>query len=168
MPARAIAAALWLLGAAGCATAPRSQAVVTDYLPALDLQSVGPSPATVEALRGRVLLVSFTATWCFPCIQELPDLIALHQKFAAQGFTVVLVGMDLEGATVLEAYADYYALPFPMLIADADVRGGKTAFGSVRQLPTSVLLGKDGKPAAVWVGVANPPDLEAAVARALR
>ena len=82
-------------------------------------------------------------------------------------FTVVLVGMDLEGATVLAPFADYYALPFPLLIADEAIRTGESPFGSITQLPTSVLLGKDGAPVAAYLGVANLPELTAQIDRAL-
>ena len=165
---RAALAALVLGLCAACAGGPSARAARADFLPALDLPSVGPVATSVDALRGRVVLVNFMATWCFPCLQELPELIAVQRRFEAQGFSVVLVGMDLEGATVLEPFAEHYALPFPLLLADAELRKGETAFGLIRQLPTTVLLGRDGTALAAYTGVSDPAALEAAIARALR
>lgn len=157
-----------LVLAAACAATPASRAGRTDFLPALRLESVGPVRASIDQLQGRVVLVNFMATWCFPCLQELPEMIAVQRRFEAQGFSVVLVGMDLEGATVLEPFAEHYALPFPLLLADAELRKGETAFGLIRQLPTTVLLGRDGAALAAYAGVSDPATLEAAIASALR
>lgn len=161
---RLAAAAALCAVLAGCA-AQRNRVVEARYVPHLNLESVGPAPVRADALYGRVLLVSFMATWCIPCLQELPELQKLQRLHAKTGFTVVLVGMDLEGALVLEPFADHYALEFPMLVADDRIRRGESAFGQIRILPTTYLIGRDGTLRAMFQGLGAPGDLEELVRR---
>lgn len=115
-----------------------------------------------------MVLASFFATWCFPCIAELPVLEKLQRTHEAQGFTVVLVGLDLEGATVIAPFADHYALPFPVLVADEQLRAGLAPFGRVTALPTSFLFDRDGRLVFAYQGVAAAEDLMRVVATAVK
>lgn len=129
---------------------------------------MGPVPYQADTLPGRVVLVRFFATWCFPCLADLPVLQRLWEERSGQGFTVVLVGMDLEGERVLEPFAERYALPFPVLVADAEIRQGQSPFGTVSALPTSVLFGREGEVLLAYAGVAEPASLLRAVEAAVR
>jgi len=160
------AAALALL-ASSCATSPAPPGGAPRYIPSLELESVGPVRVGEGALYGRVLLVNFMATWCFPCVQELPALVELQRRYGGRDFTVVLVGMDLEGAQVLEPFARYYELPFPLLVAGDAIRGGQSPFGPLEALPTSFLIGKDGELLAGIRGVPPVEDLRRHVEAAL-
>ncbi len=164
LPLRCLALALL---ASGCATSPPPRAAPPQFLPALQLESVGPVRAGPEALYGRVVLVNFMATWCFPCVQELPALIELQRKYGGKDFTVVMVGMDLEGARVLEPFARFYELPFPLLVADDAIRSGHSPFGPLQAVPTSFLIGRDGELIAGIRGVPPVEDLQRHVEAAL-
>lgn len=130
------------------------------------LQLVGPTP--MPALRERVVLVNFLATWCFPCLVELPALEGLQKKYAERGFTVVAVGMDLEGAKVLRPFADHYRLPFPVLVATEEMTRGESPYGVIPALPTSFLLDRDGEVKIAWAGVAKPEEIADQIEKALR
>lgn len=160
--AGALGAALLL----ACA-APHSREVRPLLVPALALESVGRVRATPEALYGRVLVVTFMATWCFPCLEELPDFVALQRQYGGPAFTVVFVGMDLEGAKVLEPFADYYELPFPLLVAGDRIRSGQSAFGKLAGLPTTFVIGRDGRPTAAVQGIVRKADLAREIEKAL-
>lgn len=121
-----------------------------------------------DELRGRTVLVNFFATWCFPCLGALPTLVELQRRYGDEGLTVVAVGMDLEGELVLEPFAREYELPFPLLVADERIRTGQTPFGRISVLPTTFLLGRDGRVIAAFEGLATSRSLDAAVAGALR
>jgi thiol-disulfide isomerase/thioredoxin len=82
-------------------------------------------------LEGRVILVQFFATWCFPCLAAFPELKRVEERYAQRGLTVVAVGMDLEGTKVLTPFALHERPPFPILVADDEVRSGKSAFGKI-------------------------------------
>jgi thiol-disulfide isomerase/thioredoxin len=165
--ARALATAV-LLAASGCATAPPRWPHFRASLAGLEALSPGEGGVMDGwALEGRVVLVTFMATWCAPCLMELPYLVRLHEQHAKAGLVVVAVGMDLEGDLVLRPFAREYELPFPLLLADARIRKGETPFGSITVLPTTFLLGRDGSVLAAFQGMASQPELSRAVAKAV-
>jgi peroxiredoxin len=156
------------LALAGCRGGPETREPDgRALLQALALPAVGPAAEDARELGGRVLLVAFFATWCFPCVAEVPTLQALQRDYGPRGFRVVGVGMDLEGARVLAPFADEYALNYPMLVADDALRAGRSAFGSIRALPTTFLLDREGRVLAAWQGMAGHEDVAAAIEKAL-
>ncbi|MBL8918496.1 MAG: TlpA family protein disulfide reductase [Myxococcaceae bacterium] len=120
------------------------------------------------ALQGNVVLVTFIATWCFPCLTDLATLARLERELAPQGFKQVVVGLDLEGRRVLEPFADEYRLPYPVLVGDDRLRSGQTPFGQIRELPARVLFDRSGQVIAAYSGVVLPAELERKVREALR
>ncbi|MDC0706874.1 TlpA disulfide reductase family protein [Stigmatella sp. ncwal1] len=166
-PSRAWVCALLLAGAACRSTPDAVEAPGEGFLGALRLPSVGPVPYRPRSLSGKVVLVSFFATWCFPCVAEVPTLQALQRDQGPEGFQVVAVGMDLEGARVLAPYAEHAALNYPMLLADEYLRAGRTAFGRIGALPMTVILDREGRAVAAWQGMSERGELEKTVKKAL-
>jgi thiol-disulfide isomerase/thioredoxin len=138
------------------------------FIDALALPSVGPTPYDFRRLSGKVVLVSFFATWCFPCLAEMPTLEALQKEYGAKGFQVVAVGMDLDEAKVLAPFADNYALRYPVLVSDESMRAGESAFGPIRALPSTVLLDKRGRAVAAWQGVEGHTEVAKAIEKLLK
>ncbi len=93
---------------------------------------------------------------------------ALQRRYGDRGFTVVAVGMDLEGARVVEPFARTFQYAFPVVLADESLRGGQTAFGRIAALPTSFLLGREGEVLTAYQGLAKPAELESYIEDALR
>jgi len=160
------AAALLLLCLGACASAPQAP-VRRGHLRALALPPVNAAPYAPSPLQGQVVLVAFVASWCVPCLAQLPKLSSMQRELGAHGLRTVAVGMDLEGEEVLAPFADYYALPFPLLSADEALRSGDTPFGKVGALPTFFLFDRRGELLAAWEGMAEPARLEKAVRKAL-
>ncbi len=96
---------------------------------------------SLRQLQGKVTLVNFWATWCGPCIKELPELELLHKKLEGKGLKVVGVVLDDSPDSVRE-YVEKYALTYPMLF---DSEGGSKRLYQIIGLPESVILDKDGK-----------------------
>jgi peroxiredoxin len=117
-------------------------------------------PVALAALRGRVVLLTFWAAWCAECRPEMPLFERLHRDFAAQGLTVLGVNVR-EGTGVIERYAQELGLTFPLVL---DPRGQITALYGVLGLPTTFLIGRDGRAVALAIG---PREWESAPARAL-
>ncbi|MET0401072.1 MAG: TlpA disulfide reductase family protein [Cystobacter sp.] len=138
------------------------------YLQALWLPAVGPSPWNWRALPGRVVVVSFFATWSFPSLAQLPTLQALQKEHGARGLQVLLVGLDLDGAHTLAPFAEEYALDFPVLVSDEALQQGRSAFGLIPALPATFLLDKEGRVAGAWKGMAWHAALSEAVDTLLR
>jgi cytochrome c biogenesis protein CcmG, thiol:disulfide interchange protein DsbE len=112
-------------------------------------------------LRGKVVLLNVWATWCQPCREELPELVALHRHYRDREFE--LVGISVDTRTDLRkvrSAVSYFGLDYPMVF---DPDGHVLTALEVRGYPTSLLLGKDG--ALRWRrdGLIKPDDPELAV-----
>lgn len=157
----ALAAAVALAGCAHVSPGPPP-----DYEGAL--AQLAPAGELAPAqMRGRVILVQFFATWCFPCLGAFPELEKVEERYADRGLTVVGVGMDLEGAQVLTPFALHERPPFPILIATDDIRSGQSAFGKIPEVPVSYLIGRDGKLLAAWPGLVGAQRLQSGIEEAL-
>ena len=155
---------LWLAGCHRTSEEPRLTGTASPYLRALWLPAVGPTPWDPRALPGRVVLVSFFATWSFPALAQLPTLEALQKEHGPQGLRVVLVGLDLDGARTLAPFAEEYAsLGIPVLVSDAPMQQGQSAYGLIPALPATFLLDKEGRVAGAWQGMAGHQALSDAV-----
>lgn len=151
--------------AAGCAR--NRDAALADFrtfMSALPRQTAGKVPFEPWALEGKVVLLTFIATWCFPCLTELRVVKRLEETLGPRGFANVLIGMDLEGRAVLEPFAEGYALEVPLIIGDDRIRSGETVFGRIRELPSRILFGRGGELVVGFAGVAKYEDLERLVA----
>lgn len=165
-PAR-LTVALVLVLAAGCASTPPRPRADPVLAVLAGLPDVNGHYVDVAAWRGRVVVVQFVATWCFPCIATAPRLQILERRYAARGLSVVAVGMDLEGARVLEPFQAQLELQYPVLVGDAALRDGQTAFGHITTLPTTVIIGRDDTVLTAFKGVPADGSLETFVESAL-
>jgi thiol-disulfide isomerase/thioredoxin len=119
-------------------------------------------PVSLKAQRGKIVLVDFWASWCPPCIIEIPHLIALQKKHAGK-FEIVGVSMDDDAQSAQEVAAKH---PFNYPPVMGDVALGKS-FGGVLGLPALFLIGRDGKVIQNWRGEIAPEEIEKAVAAAV-
>ncbi len=99
-------------------------------------------PAT---LAGKVVLVDFWATWCGPCVAEIPNVLALHEKYHDRGFEVVGVSLD-DDREALEAFVADRQLPWPIIVDKGP--GDESALLATRYgisgIPTMILVGRNG------------------------
>ena len=97
---------------------------------------------TIGDFKGRVLLVNFWATWCAPCIRELPSLDDLQLRLGGQGLLVLAVSQDRGGAAVAAPFLKKLGVNRLGLFLDSRMKLGR-AFG-VRALPWTIMIGRDG------------------------
>jgi len=95
----------------------------------------------LAALRGRLVLVNFWATWCPPCVAELPSLERLHRSLGPEGLVVLGVSVD-EDESALRRFVREHGLTFPML-RDPGGRGTAAAYG-IGGYPETLIVGPDG------------------------
>jgi len=132
-----------------------------NFTPAVAIRPAPPSPffapggerRTLADFRGRVVLVNFWATWCAPCLREMPSLRRLHARLAGPGFTVLALAQDLEGWSVIEPFIRRLGLGSLPVFLD---RGGVFARDiEVNGLPTSILFDRSGAELGRLIGVAE-------------
>jgi thiol-disulfide isomerase/thioredoxin len=108
---------------------------------------------TLQTFRGKVVLVNFWATWCAPCIKELPSLVSLQAKLGGAGFTVLALSEDLKGWPVIAPFLAQHGIAgLPVL---HDPQGAASRALKVAGLPTSVLFDRDGHELGRLVGPAD-------------
>ena len=103
---------------------------------------------SVASLRGQVVLLTFWATWCLECRPEMPAFEELHRKFGAGGLAIVGINAREEKETVLR-YARDLSLTFPLVL---DSHGKINSLYGVIGLPTTFLIGRDGRVVALAIG----------------
>ena len=92
--------------------------------------------------KGAVVIVNIWATWCEPCLVEMPSLEALHRRYAKDGLKIVGVSVDAPGADEqIRAFRDRLGLTFDILHDAADIRATYQTAG----VPESFVIGRDGK-----------------------
>jgi len=118
-------------------------ALAVTKMPAFSLENVVTGD-TVESksFAGKTLLVTFFATWCPPCMQEVPDLINLQNDYAAKGFSVLGLSVDQGGAGIVKKLVEKRSINYPVLMADSSIA---REFGGVVGIPTSFLVNSKGQ-----------------------
>ena len=98
---------------------------------------------SLASLRGRPVLVSFWATSCVPCVQELPDLIRLYHEWQPRGFELIAVAMPYDPPSLVQQFVQQRGVPYPVAL---DLDGKVTsAFGGVPYVPAAFLLAPNGR-----------------------
>jgi len=115
-----------------------------DALPPWVLPDASGRAQPLAQWKGKTLLLSFWASWCVPCLKEMPALAAAQRAHAGHGVQVVGIAMDNPAA--VREYLDLHPPGYPMLLGDTTRPDPRVVLGDTRRaLPFSVLVGKDGR-----------------------
>lgn len=135
-----------------------SQADAAVTMPAFSLPTaVDGAIVASEHYRGKAMLVTFFATWCPPCLQEIPTLNELQAKFQQQGFVVVALSVDEGGSVAVAQLVRTAGITYPVLMAN---KSTTRDFGDVATLPTSFLVNKNGHVVKKYPGYTSRSLLE--------
>jgi thiol-disulfide isomerase/thioredoxin len=113
-------------------------------------------PITLESLKGKVVIVNFWATWCPPCRAEIPDLVALQEKYRD---TLQIIGISQDEAPVerVRRFAADHQINYPVVMTSDEL---EKRFPGVHALPTSFVLDREGRLVQKHVGMLNPDTTE--------
>ncbi len=159
-----------LLVVGGCASAPPSSqepeaqapqgSVVGQTAPDFQLPALDGNPVTLSEFSGRPVLLNFWATWCGPCLYEMPMLEAAYEGHSDEGLMLLAVNVG-ESKEKVEAYLARYDLSIPVLL---DVRGSLMQVYDVQFFPTTFFIDGDGVVRARKIGAfASAEQLESAL-----
>lgn len=119
----------------------------------------------LERYRGRVLLLDFWATWCMPCQAEIPSVRAAYRNFHSRGFDIVGISLDQPGERpALVSFLREHGMTWPQIYDGRYWNSRIAALYKVQAIPFTVLIGRDGKIAAVG---ARGLELQTAIRAAL-
>ena len=109
--------------------------------PEFQLPGLTGGEKTLEDYKGKYVLLNFWATWCPPCLEEMPSMETIHQLYKDKDFTVVAISSDEGGKADIDPFIDTLGVTFPILM-DAD-KAVSSVYGAVN-LPLSFVLNPDG------------------------
>lgn len=158
------------VGAAAPATAPSANAggqkLTIKFVknpvpvPAFDGKDLSGKPISADALKGKVVLINFWATWCGPCRKEIPDLIALQEQFRDK-LQVIGVSVDTPGSEeAVRAFTQQFKFNYPVMMGDINMQ---RRFGGITGIPATFIINPDGRMVQKHVGVPSAQMVETEV-----
>jgi len=143
--------------------APRKASLIDKPAPPFARASFGNERVDLGALRGRVVLLNFWATWCAPCQAEMPRFLQWQEKYSGQGLSIVGVSMDDDSETV-QSFLRRKKLNYPVVMGDEKLG---LAYGGVLGLPVTYLIDRNGVIRARYQGGTDLDAMETAMRQLL-
>jgi peroxiredoxin len=134
--------------------------------PDVSFSTITGKQINLNALRGKPVLVTFWATDCPGCIEEVPHLIDLYRQYHEQGLEIIAVAMYYDPPNHVVAMTKAKALPYDVAL-DVQGKHAKT-FGDVRLTPTTFLIAPDGSIALQKIGVFDQVDMKTRIETMLK
>jgi thiol-disulfide isomerase/thioredoxin len=122
-------------------------------LPPLAFTDADGKPLSLDDFKGKLVLLNLWATWCGPCVEEMPSLDRLQAKLGGGDFAVVALATDRQGKALVEPFLA--KLGVKNLVMYLDTTGGVNRALKTRGLPTTLLIDREGKEIGRLEGAAS-------------
>ena len=130
-----------------------------ETLPEFTLDNPAGEPQSIHSWPGKALLINFWATWCAPCLREIPLLVEYQERH--RDHSVQVVGIAVDRPDPVRAFMEELEFNYPVLIGEADAMDAAAAFGvDFFALPFSVFTDTQGHILGVHTGELHPEDLD--------
>ena len=136
----------------------------TEPAPDFEVVTLEGDTLRLSELHGQVVLLNFWATWCAPCRLEMPGFERVWEDYRSRGFVIVGLSTDRGVRSEVEEWVRRRGITYPIAFAPGAV---VRAYGGARVLPTSILIGPEGRIAHRVEGFYAEPALRAAIRRLL-
>lgn len=130
--------------------------------PDFELADMNGARVSAADFDGKIMLINFWASWCKPCIEEMPMLTRLQNDYAGRG--VQVVGIALDDPRKAREFVSELAVNYPILVGSTDtILAGRRYGNRSGMLPYSVLVGADGLVRWAYLGALDKEELEAQI-----
>ena len=133
--------------------------------PDFSLKDTDGKTVRLSDYKGKVVLLDFWATYCGPCKIEIPWFMDFERKHKDQGFSVLGVSMDEDGWDAVKPFVNEVGINYRVMMGNDSTAD---SYGGIEALPTTFLIDRDGKIAAVHVGLTSKSDFENAIEQLLQ
>ncbi len=123
--------------------------------PDFNLKDADGKPVKLSDYRGKVVLLNFWATWCGPCKIEIPWFMDFEQTYKDKNFAVLGISLDEDGWDAVKPYIQQKKINYRVMIGTETVA---QMYGDVDSLPTTFLIDREGRVAAVHIGLVSKSD----------
>jgi cytochrome c biogenesis protein CcmG/thiol:disulfide interchange protein DsbE len=163
-----VAAILGIVACSPSRPVPSRQVIKEDsqrkHAPDFALKDASGKLVHLADYRGKVVVLDFWATWCGPCVIEIPWFTEFQRKYKDRGFEVLGVSMDDDGWKAITPFVERRKINYRVLLGD-DKTGD--LYGGLEALPTTFVIDRYGRIAAVHVGLTDKKDFENAIEKLL-
>lgn len=125
---------------AGCSTDSAQSPQVGKLAPDFQLQNPEGQPTSLRDLRGKAVLINFWATWCPPCVYEMPYIQQVYDEWLDKGLVVLAINVG-ESSSQVGQFMQDYGFSFPVLLDTKQVIAQKY---NIRGIPTTFFIDKSG------------------------
>jgi peroxiredoxin len=144
--------------------APEAISLVNQVAPAWTLKDLDGKAVSFSQFKGKVVVIDFWATWCGPCLTEIPGYIELQNKYGKDGLVIIGVSLDSIKAKDVAKFAKKKGMNYTIVMVDDEIMG---TFGNFTMIPTTFLINREGRIIHQKSGQWKHEEYEALVKKAL-
>ena len=132
--------------------------IIGKAAPSFTVLDLNGKEVSLSDFNGKVVILDFWATWCPPCVKEIPHFIELYKEYKNQGLAILGISVDQQGIGVVKAFNKKYKINYPIVMANRQVVNG---YSNIRSIPTTFVIDPAGKIRRMYVGYREKSVFEA-------